>query len=182
MPKVNDERYINNMYLNAIIEQYHKESRFSNIPLEDKRRILERIRHRLSHVIYMDDRIDGEKLTSQALLNLEKINNVPLSSLHDLDISFLYACIIKNLERIAPIFSYYKVSIPQDGNHPTLTQEYLEMISDVTKYLIKEVASSFVPQHTNKQLHINKSSTELKSSLKRKAPETDFTSTFAKLK
>lgn len=168
MPRVNDERYINNTYLASISESYENDTRFANIPLEDKERILERIRYRVSQVIYTDERGDGEKLMSQDLLNLEKFPGIPLSAISDLGISFLYGCMYKKLERISPIFLYSGVRIPQDDSSPELTNEYLEMIADVTKYLIKEIASGFNLQNSAKQSGGSTSNKELKSNLKRK--------------
>ena len=144
MPGNFELRYIDNRCLKEIKKQYDKDKRYPNIPLEEKKRILILVRWQLSHeIVGSSGKLDGTEHYARNLLNLEKIDSAKmLEGSENIILRWLWDCIKKDISRIFRIFLQEQVFIPQGDESSALQEEYLDMISDVTKVLIKKVVEN----------------------------------------
>jgi hypothetical protein len=144
MPNTYDQKYIDNGCLKEIKKKYYKDPRYPNIPQGEKEKMLILIRSRLSSQIFSSSgKLDGAEHHARSLVNLEKINSAEvLESSQYVILRWLWGCIKKDLNRISEMFLYYKVLIPQGNEQKQLQEEYLDMISDAAKVLIKRVVEN----------------------------------------
>jgi hypothetical protein len=144
MPGHFEERYIYNRCLKELKKQYDKDKRYPNIPLEEKKRILILIRWQLSHeIVGSSSKLDGTVHYARSLVNLEKIDSVTmLEGSENIILRWLWSCIKKDIDKISRILLQEQIFIPQGDEQKALQEEYLGMISDVTKVLIKRVVEN----------------------------------------
>lgn len=143
MPVNTEHRYIDNKCLKEIKKKYCKDKRYPNISPEQKEKILIRIRYRLSNEIFTSSgKLDGAEHYARSLVNLENVASAEAIGVARSGTKWLWSCIKKDLEEISEIFLYYKVLIPQGNEQKELQEEYLDMISDAAKVLIKRVVEN----------------------------------------